>query len=42
MQSNYILVPIDDDEHIEEMLTFLLKYSKYRFLELYIEKEDVL
>ena len=31
MQSNYILVPIDDDEDVEEMLTFPLKYSECRF-----------
>ena len=41
MQSKYILVPIDDDEDVEEMLSFPLKYSEYRILELYIEKEDV-
>nr|XP_019706833.1 uncharacterized protein LOC109506005 [Elaeis guineensis] len=41
MQSNYILVPIDDDEDVEEMLTFPLKYSECRFLELYIEKKNV-
>ena len=41
MQSKYILVPIDDDEDVEEMLIFPLKYSEYQFLELYIEKEDV-
>ena len=39
MQSNYILVPIDDDEDIEEILTFSLKYSECRILELYIEKK---
>ena len=41
MQSKYILVPIDDDDDVEEMLTFPLKYSECQFLELYIEKEDV-
>ena len=41
MQSSYILVPIDDNEDVEEILIFPLKYSECRFLELYIEKEDV-
>ena len=41
MQSKYILVPIDDDEDVEEMLIFSLKYSECRFLKLYIEKKDV-
>ena len=41
MQSKYILVSIDDDDDVEEMLTFPLKYSDCRFLELYIEKADV-
>ena len=41
MQSKYILVSIDDDEDVQEILIFSLKYSECQFLELYIEKEDI-
>ena len=39
MQSKYILVSIDDDEDVQEILIFSLKYSECQFLELYIEKK---
>ena len=41
MQSKYILVSINDDEDVQKILIFFLKYLKYQFLELYIEKKDV-
>ena len=41
MQSKYILVPIDDDEDIQKIFIFFLKFLEYRYIELYIEKKDV-
>ena len=41
MHSKYILVSIDDDEDVEEMLSFPLKYSECQFLELYIKKKYI-
>ena len=41
MQSKYIIVSINDDEDIQKILIFFLKYPKYRYVKLFVEKEDV-
>lgn len=40
LHQKYVLHPIEEDDDVEEMLTFSSKFPDYRYVELYVFKED--